>query len=104
MEYTIREREAGNIIDKFDTLEEAKKALVNYEEQDKVDGTYTEDFYEIAKIKVLFPTNEIVVIDENETVSIEIPTEYEETAVTTDNRVIAYDEAVCGWVELGRNN
>ena len=104
MEYTIREREAGNIIDKFDTLEEAKKALVNYEEQDKVDGTYTEDFYEIAKIKVLFPTNEIVVIDENETVSIEIPTEYEETAVTTDGRVIAYDEAVGGWVELGRNN
>ena len=104
MEYIIREREAGNIIDVFDTLEEAKKALKNYEEQDKAEGTYTEDFYEIVKIKVLFPTDEIVCIDENETVNIEIPAEYEEIAVTTDSRVIAYDEAVGGWIELGRNN
>ena len=104
MEYIIREREAGNIIDEFNTLEEAEKALASYEKKDRVDGTYTEDFYEVAEIKVLFLTDEIVFIDKNETVNIEIPEGYEETAVTTDSRVIAYDEAVGGWVELGRNN
>ena len=47
MNIVIRDREAGNVITKFDTVEEAKKQLEKYEEQDKKDGTYTEDFYEI---------------------------------------------------------
>lgn len=100
----IRDRESGNISDVFNTFEEAEKVLASYEKQDKAEGTYTEDFYEVAEIKVLFLTSEMVFIDKNETVNIEIPEEYEETAVTTDGRVIAYDEAVGGWVELGRNN
>ena len=47
MNIVIRDREAGNVITEFDTVEEAKKELEKYEEQDKKDGTYTEDFYEI---------------------------------------------------------
>lgn len=49
MRYLIRDREAGNIIDEFATLEEAKEALLGYEEMDKEEGTYTEDFYEIVE-------------------------------------------------------
>ena len=35
------------LIDSFDTYENASKALKKHEEQDKADGIYTEDFYEI---------------------------------------------------------
>ena len=55
------------------------------------------------RTEILFPTNEEVTINENATVNVEVPEEYERTAVTTDNRVIGYDEAVCEWVELGIN-
>lgn len=48
--YVVRDREAGNVITQFETMEEAQKELEKYEEQDKKDGTYTEDFYEIAVI------------------------------------------------------
>lgn len=47
MNIVIRDREAGNVITKFETLEEAKKELEKYEAQDKKDGVYVEDFYEI---------------------------------------------------------
>ena len=45
--YITRDREAGNEIERFATLEEAREALKQYEKQDISDGTYTEDFYEI---------------------------------------------------------
>ena len=48
--YVVRDREAGNVITQFETMEEAQKELEKYEEQDKKDGTYSEDFYEIAII------------------------------------------------------
>ena len=44
MMYVVRDREAGNVITQFETMEEAQKELEKYEEQDKKDGTYTEDF------------------------------------------------------------
>ena len=47
MNIVIRDREAGNVIEHFNTVEEAKKTLERYEEQDKKDGVYVEDFYEI---------------------------------------------------------
>ena len=53
--------------------------------------------------EILFPTNEEVTINEKATVEIDVPIEYTEVAVTIDNRVIAFDEAVCSWVELGLN-
>ena len=50
MNIVIRDREAGNVITEFETLEEAKKELEKYEAQDKKDGVYVEDFYEIYDI------------------------------------------------------
>ena len=48
--YIIRDREAGNVIDKFNTLEEAQEELNRYEEEDKKEDTYEEDFYEIVEL------------------------------------------------------
>lgn len=47
MRYWTRDREAGNKIECFEKLEEARKALAAYEEEDKKNGTFTDDFYEI---------------------------------------------------------
>lgn len=51
MKYIIRDREAGNKIAEFNTLEEAQSELKKFEESDKKEGTYTEDFYEIIGIE-----------------------------------------------------
>jgi hypothetical protein len=47
--FYIQDREAGNKIDAFSTLSEAQKALAMYEEDDKAEGTYTPNFYEIVE-------------------------------------------------------
>ena len=47
--YKIQDREAGNVIETGLTLEEAEKLLAQFEEEDKQDGTYTPDFYEIVE-------------------------------------------------------
>ena len=47
--YIIQDREAGNIIDEFNTLEDAQRELENYENQDKQDKCYTPSFYEIVE-------------------------------------------------------
>ena len=47
MKFFTANRETGTFIDEFDTYEEAKKAIEEYEEQDKTDGIYEADFYEI---------------------------------------------------------
>lgn len=56
--FEIRDRQGGNVIDSFDSLEAAMYALNEYEEADKLEGIYQENFYEI------FDTinNEIVMI------------------------------------------
>ena len=43
----IRARDTGDKIESFNTLDEAKETLARYQEQDKTDGLYEEDFYEI---------------------------------------------------------
>ena len=48
MFYVVRDREAGNVIEQFKTIEEAEAALRSYEESDKREGIYEEDFYEVA--------------------------------------------------------
>ena len=48
--YGIQDREAGNLIDVFNTLSEAKMELSRYEESDKEDGIYEPDFYEIVEM------------------------------------------------------
>ena len=47
--YVIRDREAGNEIEYANTIEEAERIVEEYEETDRREGTYTEDFYEIAE-------------------------------------------------------
>ena len=47
--YIIQDRETGTFIDQFDTYQEAQKELKRYENEDKQDGTFTPDFYEIVE-------------------------------------------------------
>ena len=47
--YIIRDKETGNIIEETATYEEAKKIIIDYENEDKKEGNYTPDFYEIVK-------------------------------------------------------
>ncbi len=47
--FIIRDREAGNVITGFDTLEAAEAELEKFEEEDRKNKTYTEGFYEIAE-------------------------------------------------------
>lgn len=48
--FIIRERESGTFIDEFDTFEEAFLELDWYETCDKIEGNYTENFYEIVEM------------------------------------------------------
>lgn len=48
--YVIRDKEAGNVIEYFDTFSEAKKTLISFEKKDKKEKIYKKDFYEIAEI------------------------------------------------------
>ena len=48
-QYIIQDREAGNLIDTFDSMEMAEKALESYERDDRRDGVYVENFYEIVE-------------------------------------------------------
>ena len=48
--FAIRVRENGDVIDTFDTIEEAKKEIQRYESEDKAEGIYEPNFYEIAQI------------------------------------------------------
>ena len=48
--YLIQDKECGNQIDVFDSLIDAQNALNNYESEDKDDGSYTPDFYEIVEV------------------------------------------------------
>lgn len=45
--YWVAYKGTKELTDSFNTHEDAVKALEKYEEQDKADGIYTEDFYEI---------------------------------------------------------
>lgn len=45
--YFTRDAEAGNFIDFFASLEDAQKAIEKYEEEDKSNGDFEPDFYEI---------------------------------------------------------
>lgn len=49
--YATQDRETGTRIDIFGTLEEAKKALEEYEYVDMMEGVYTPDFYEIVEVE-----------------------------------------------------
>ena len=47
--FIIRETEAGNVIEEVSTYPEALEIVKNYEDEDKKNGDYTQDFYEIVE-------------------------------------------------------
>jgi len=47
--FTIRDKEAGNIIESGLTETKAKILLEEFENQDKANGSYTPEFYEIIE-------------------------------------------------------
>ena len=47
----IRDKEAGNAIETVKSLEEGRALIAEYENQDKTDGTYSPDFYEVAAVE-----------------------------------------------------
>jgi hypothetical protein len=49
-QFRIQVKETGDVIEYFDTLEEAQLTLAQYEEEDKKDDVYVSDFYEIAEL------------------------------------------------------
>lgn len=48
--YATQARETGDVIDLFDTREDAEKEIENYELDDKNDNYYTPDFYEVREL------------------------------------------------------
>lgn len=47
--YIIRDREAGNVIDTFNSLTEAQDLVTQWEEEDRADGIFVQDFYEVVE-------------------------------------------------------
>ena len=48
MRYFTAARETGDFIDEFDTYEDCKNAILEYEAYDKDDDSYEPDFYDIV--------------------------------------------------------
>lgn len=48
MKYIVRDEEAGNIIEEFDSFEEAEKRIEEFEYSDKEEDVFEKDFYEIV--------------------------------------------------------
>lgn len=48
MKIYTADKETGTFIEEFATIEEAKKAIEKYENDDKKERTYTKDFYDIV--------------------------------------------------------
>lgn len=48
MEIYVADRETGTLIEECASIEDAKRLIVEYEEQDKADCVYEPDFYDIV--------------------------------------------------------
>jgi hypothetical protein len=48
MKIYVADRETGTFIEECKTVEEARQLIAQYEETDKKEGTYEEDFYAIV--------------------------------------------------------
>lgn len=46
----VRDREAGNIIEEVNSIEEGIILINKYEAQDEKDGTYEPNFYEVVEL------------------------------------------------------
>lgn len=47
--FIIRDRETGTFIDSFDSYQDAEAALKEYETEDKEEGIFEPEFYEIIE-------------------------------------------------------
>lgn len=45
----ITNKETGTLIEEVDSIEEAKAIIAKYEEEDKQNGNFTENFYQIEE-------------------------------------------------------
>lgn len=55
--YNVQCRQTGDVFADFDSVEEAWKHIEENEKEDKENGTYTEDFYEVydnVKEEIIF--------------------------------------------------
>ena len=50
--YKVQDRETGTLIDLFYIKEQAEMAVAEYEKQDKENGSYTPDFYEVKELDI----------------------------------------------------
>lgn len=50
VEWWVIDRESGNLIEQVYSIEEGQDLIMEYEEQDKEDGVYVADFYEVVSI------------------------------------------------------
>jgi len=57
MKYIIQEKSTGTLINKFNSLEQAKIELKLYELYDHKDGIYTPDTYEIVENEADYKAN-----------------------------------------------
>lgn len=48
MKYYTSDRETGTIIEEFNSYEEALDAISDYEQEDKNNGDYEENFYSVV--------------------------------------------------------
>ena len=47
--FIIRDKESGYVIEEADTYQEALEIVEKYENEDKKNGDYTPDYYEIVE-------------------------------------------------------
>lgn len=48
--YQVRDSEAGNVIETYASLEEARKAIDEFEKKDKEESTFEPNFYEVYDV------------------------------------------------------
>lgn len=48
MKYWTADKGTGNYIEAFDTIKDALKAIEIYEDEDRRNGDYTDDFYDVV--------------------------------------------------------
>lgn len=49
----VRDREAGNIIERVSSVEEGLEVIRKFENQDIAEGIYEPDFYEVAEVEFI---------------------------------------------------
>lgn len=80
IKFITQDREAGNVIDEFATRKEAEAAIRAYEEEDRANGCFEENFYEIKADTITY--NQFIAVNRDQT-----GTEYEYSRSDTDGEI-----------------